>query len=104
MREKLFAAKRGGIKKVIVPKDNEKDLKDVPQEVLKDLQIVLVDQVDDVLPQALDATAETIFSGRSSAVPLYTTLRKGANQEDTDATDQADQAEQPAASDGEERI
>ena len=104
LREKLFAAKRGGIKKVIVPKDNEKDLKDVPQEVLKDLQIVLVDQVDDVLPQALDATAETIFSGRSSAVPLYTTLRKGANQEDTDATDQADQAEQPAASDGEERI
>ncbi|MBQ7738290.1 MAG: endopeptidase La [Desulfovibrionaceae bacterium] len=87
LREKLFAAKRGGIKKVIVPKDNEKDLRDVPQEVLKDLEIVLVDQVDDVLLNALDASAETIFSGRATAVPLYTTLRKGANNSETDADD-----------------
>ncbi|MBQ7585748.1 MAG: endopeptidase La [Desulfovibrionaceae bacterium] len=77
LREKLFAAKRCGIKKVIIPRDNEKDLKDVPQEVLKDLEISLVEQVDEVLPKALAADPETIFAGRSSAVPLYTTLKKG---------------------------
>ena len=78
LREKLFAAKRCGIKRVLVPKDNEKDLKDVPQEIIKDLEIILVEHVDDVLPRALDAQPEDIFSGRATAVPLYTTLRKGS--------------------------
>ncbi|WP_303193344.1 endopeptidase La, partial [uncultured Desulfovibrio sp.] len=54
LREKLLAARRSGIKKVLMPRDNEKDLKEVPDEVLKDLQIVFVDHVDEVLPQALD--------------------------------------------------
>ena len=53
LREKLLAARRSGIKKVLMPRDNEKDLKEVPDEVLKDLQIVFVDHVDEVLPQAL---------------------------------------------------
>ncbi|MCR4666904.1 MAG: endopeptidase La [Desulfovibrio sp.] len=84
LREKLLAARRGGIRKVLVPKDNEKDVKEVPHEVLKDLLIVYVEHVDDVLPQALDATAETIFSGkRGLADPLYVSLkaqeRRGAD-------------------------
>ena len=58
-----------------MPRDNEKDLKEVPDEVLKDLQIVFVDHVDEVLPQALDATAEEIFSGRATAQPICRTLR-----------------------------
>ena len=75
LREKLLAARRSGIKKVLMPRDNEKDLKEVPDEVLKDLQIVFVDHVDEVLPQALDATAEEIFSGRATAQPICRTLR-----------------------------
>ncbi len=54
LKEKTLAAHRGGIRTVIVPKENEKDLKDIPKEVLKDLKVILVDHVDQVLVNALD--------------------------------------------------
>ncbi len=82
LREKLLAARRSGIKKVLMPRDNEKDLKEVPDEVLKDLEIVFVDHVDEVLPQALDATAEEIFSGRATAQPICRILRPEKNDAD----------------------
>lgn len=78
LREKLLAARRSGIKKVIMPRDNEKDLKEVPDEVLRDLELVFVDHVDEVLPQALAARPEEIFSGKGSSQPLWTTLRAHA--------------------------
>ena len=78
LREKLLAARRSGIKKVIMPRDNEKDLKEVPDEVLRDLEIVFVDHVDDVLPQALAASPEKIFSGRATAQPICGSLRAPA--------------------------
>ncbi|MBI2027641.1 MAG: endopeptidase La [Deltaproteobacteria bacterium] len=53
LREKLLAAHRGGIKKVIIPKYNEKDLKRIPDKILKDLEIVAVSHMDEVLPLAL---------------------------------------------------
>ncbi len=53
LKEKLLAAHRGGIKTVLVPKENRKDLRDVPRRVLKDLRIVLIDHMDDVLREAL---------------------------------------------------
>jgi ATP-dependent Lon protease len=53
LKEKLLAAHRGGILKVIIPKDNEKDLAEVPANVLKNLEIILVDHVDEVLKFAL---------------------------------------------------
>jgi ATP-dependent Lon protease len=49
LKEKLLAAHRGGIKTVIIPRGNEKDLVDIPSNVLKDLQIKLVDRIDEVL-------------------------------------------------------
>lgn len=75
LREKLLAARRSGIAKVLVPQDNEKDLKEVPAEVLRGLEIVFVEHVDDVLPQALAARAEEIFSGRATVSPLCHSLR-----------------------------
>ncbi len=54
LKEKILAAHRGGIKTIICPKDNEKDLKDIPKEVVKELKIILVDHVDQVLINALD--------------------------------------------------
>lgn len=54
LKEKVMAAHRGGIKTIICPKENEKDLKDIPKEILKDLKIILVDHVDQVLVNALD--------------------------------------------------
>ena len=53
IKEKIIAAHRAGIKTVIMPNDNKKDLEDIPQNVLKDLQFVYVDHVDQVLKVAL---------------------------------------------------
>ncbi|MEJ2081774.1 MAG: magnesium chelatase domain-containing protein, partial [Acidobacteriota bacterium] len=54
VKEKVLAAHRAGIKTVILPKDNEKDLKDIPESVRQDLQIVLVESMDEVLKVALE--------------------------------------------------
>lgn len=53
LKEKLLAAHRGNLKMVIIPKDNEKDLVDIPRNVLKALKIVQVENVDEVLKVAL---------------------------------------------------
>lgn len=53
LKEKLLAAHRGNIKTVIIPKDNEKDLADVPANILKALEVIFVEHVDDVLKVAL---------------------------------------------------
>jgi ATP-dependent Lon protease len=53
LKEKLLAALRGGIKTVLIPKDNEKDLADIPDNVKTGLEIVPVSTVDEVLAKAL---------------------------------------------------
>lgn len=55
LKEKLLAAHRGGIKTVIVPKENEKDLVDIPSNVLKDLELKMVERIDEVLDAAFAA-------------------------------------------------
>ena len=66
LREKLLAARRSGMKTVLIPADNEKDLKEVPEEIVKALDIQLVSHADDVLPLALLASKDDIFSGECS--------------------------------------
>jgi ATP-dependent Lon protease len=53
LKEKLIAAHRGGVDTVIIPRENEKDLKDLPPLILKSLRIILVDHMDEVLAAAL---------------------------------------------------
>ena len=53
LKEKLLAALRGGLKKVLIPQENEKDLADIPDVVKKELEIVPVSVVDEVLQHAL---------------------------------------------------
>ncbi len=53
LKEKTLAAHRAGIRTVLVPKDNEKDLKDIPESVSKDLTFHLVGHMDEVLKHAL---------------------------------------------------
>jgi ATP-dependent Lon protease len=66
LREKILAAHRGGIKTVIIPKENEKDLKDIPKAVLKDIKVIMVDHVDQVLVNALEIkNAKEIFKFRA---------------------------------------
>ena len=53
LTEKLLAANRGNIVNVLVPKDNERNLNDVPMKIRKKLSIILVEHMDEVLEQAL---------------------------------------------------
>ena len=53
LKEKLLAAHRAGIKEVLLPKDNEKDLKEVPDKVKEDIKLTIVSNVDEVLKIAL---------------------------------------------------
>lgn len=60
LKEKLLAAHRGGIKTVIIPYDNEKDLADIPDNVTKGLTIIPVKHVDEVLRLALSRELQPI--------------------------------------------
>jgi ATP-dependent Lon protease len=53
LKEKLLAAHRGGIKKVIIPKENERDLLDIPKNVLEQIEVIPVDHMDTVLLHAI---------------------------------------------------
>ncbi len=75
LREKLLAAHRGGISHVLIPRDNQSDLEDVPQAILRDITITCVEHLDEVLSKALlDTSAETLFCGKEDMVPLASTL------------------------------
>jgi ATP-dependent Lon protease len=53
LKEKILAAHRAGIKTVLVPKENEKDIREIPPRILKSIELVLVDHMDEVLKRAL---------------------------------------------------
>jgi len=60
VKEKLLAAHRAGVTKVLLPRDNAPDLRDVPEETRSQLEIVLVEQVDEVLPHVLHPQEVTV--------------------------------------------
>ena len=75
LKEKLLAALRGGIKTVIIPKDNEKDLEEIPENVKSDLKIIPVSIVDEVVniafvksPKPLVEKISTTITPESSSV------------------------------------
>lgn len=69
LKEKILAAHRGGIKKVVIPKENQKDLKDIPATVSKQVEIVFAEHMDEVLPQALILNeGDTLF--QESDIPF----------------------------------
>jgi len=83
LREKLLAAHRAKIAKVLIPDENAKDLKEVPEAVLHGLDIVQVKDMDEVLAQAiLCESPEKLFCGRQSDVPpLAASLLKDEYQD-----------------------
>jgi len=84
LREKLLAAHRGLISMVLIPAENEKDLKEVPDEILKDLKVVPVENVDEVLERALMGDSScSIFCGRDNISPLSDLLVKEEYQRPT---------------------
>lgn len=61
LKEKLLGALRGGITKVLIPQDNEKDLADIPKNVLKAIEVVPVKTIDEVLSHALIQLPEPLM-------------------------------------------
>jgi ATP-dependent Lon protease len=62
LREKVLAAQRAGLKRIIVPHENEQDLEDVPVEIKRELEFILADSIEQVLDVAFDG------DGRATAV------------------------------------
>ena len=58
LKEKLLAAHRGGVKRVVIPKENQRDLKEVPDNVKGDLEILPVEWMDEVIELALERMPE----------------------------------------------
>ena len=85
LKEKVLAAHRGGIKTMLIPKDNEKDVEEIPPQILKSITLSKVEHMDDVLKQALvlddpefpqtaaNATSDRLFLAKRSEVPPMTT-------------------------------
>ncbi|MGC6519524.1 MAG: endopeptidase La [Candidatus Puniceispirillaceae bacterium] len=87
LKEKLLAALRGGLHTVLIPKENEKDLAEIPDNVKDGLKIIPVAMVDEVLSEALvrEPLPDAISSGSSeegTAVPIAET---GAGSDDVTA-------------------
>ncbi|GAA6146193.1 endopeptidase La [Thalassolituus maritimus] len=77
LKEKLLAAHRGGIKTVVIPKENEKDLKDIPDNIIADLQVLPVDWIDEVLDVALESKPEDVIG------EIITTDESNSQKDDT---------------------
>ncbi|WP_049721626.1 endopeptidase La [Gilvimarinus polysaccharolyticus] len=76
LKEKLLAAHRGGIKTVIIPADNERDLKEIPDNIKADLNICPVKWIDEVLQIALQHTPKPLSDAE------YQALEQKAEQSD----------------------
>lgn len=64
LKEKLLAALRGGIKTVLIPQSNEKDLEDMPKEILDNLKIKPISHIEEALEEAIIGFKETGKSGK----------------------------------------
>ena len=67
VKEKVLAAHRAGLRKIILPKRNEVDLEDLPKEVLGDLEFCLVEMMDDVLKEALESKSSVNKSAETTS-------------------------------------
>jgi len=72
IKEKVLAAHRAGIKKVILPRENERDLQDVPEDVRNELEFVTVETIEEVLREALaiELPRTVILQAGNSFVPV----------------------------------
>jgi ATP-dependent Lon protease len=79
LKEKIIAAHRGGLKKVLIPKENAKDLKDVPRSIAKQIEIITVEHMDEVLSHALIGGAgDALF--KKHDMPLEVETEKQENR------------------------
>ena len=71
LKEKILAAHRGNVEKVLIPADNKKDIEEIPKKVLKKVELVPVEHMDDVLKQALILNeGEELFAPEEERMPF----------------------------------
>jgi len=63
VKEKVLAARRAGIKRVILPKENGKDLRDLPEHVRTEMEFIMVERIEEVLAAAIPALADRLAAG-----------------------------------------
>ena len=66
IKEKVLAAHRAGIQRVILPKENEKDLREIPDTVRREIQFVFAERIEDVLVAAIPELSELLTIARAS--------------------------------------
>ena len=82
LREKLLAAKRSNIKTVIIPKDNKKDIEEIPKEITSSLKMKFVSHVDEVLPIAFNKKSAEIFQTSNNNADLVLSLKPHEEEEE----------------------
>ena len=80
LKEKLLAAQRGGIKTVLIPKENEKDLADIPENVKSDLTIIPITYVDEALSAALTALPTPLSAHDESSLTSEKVISNGESE------------------------
>ena len=85
LKEKLLAALRGGIRTVLIPEENEKDLADIPDNVKSELEIIPVGDINEVLARALRRSIQEIEWGEEEQAALQASLLGTGNDPSSDA-------------------
>jgi ATP-dependent Lon protease len=93
LKEKVLAAHRGGIKLVLIPKENEKDIEEIPAPILKGVNLVMVEHMDDVLRHALVLADPDAFFAQKPPAPAT-----APSFESEEKSDLGDDEEEPVVS------
>jgi ATP-dependent Lon protease len=96
LKEKVMAAHRGGIKTVVIPKENEKDVEEIPPQVLKAVNIVKVEHMDEILRHALVLSDHDAFFKQRQADVLA--ALKVEQEDKTALSDEDEGSENPVVS------
>ena len=89
LKEKILAAHRGGVKIVLIPKENAKDVDDIPAPILKNVTLIQVEHMDEVLRHALVlADPETFFKVKPAALAYGVVAESKEELVDDDAEDE----------------
>ncbi len=68
IKEKVLAARRAGIRRIVLPKANQKDLRDLPEQVRKETEFIFAERIEDVLSALIPRLAERIARNRSRPI------------------------------------
>jgi ATP-dependent Lon protease len=89
LKEKILAAHRGEVRKVLIPLENKKDIEEIPKKILKKVELVLVDHMDDVLKEALVVKkGEQLFAPKEECEPYCVEPAKESKPPETEMTTQ----------------